>query len=221
MRALWPGRPYPRGATHDGKGVNFAVFSRVATRVEVCLFDPKDHTREIDRFNLPEVSGHTWHGYVPGLEVGTLYGLRVHGPYAPNEGHRCNPHKLLVDPHAKALWGEVDFRHPVTGYRPGGDDADLKIDDRDSAAGVPKGVVVSDDFDWSGDEPPDTPWRQTVIYEIHVRGFTKLHPEIPERLRGTYAGLAHPAAIAHLRHLEVEGKAVREVRDGVYWYRAA
>jgi glycogen operon protein len=227
MRQCWPGRPYPRGATFDGRGVNFAVCSTVATRIEVCLFgDGGD--REIDRFDLPAVSGHVWHGYVPDLTPGTLYGLRVHGPYVPEQGHRCNPSKLLVDPYAKALFGQVDWKQPVFGYRhdaprppvepragdgerPDGappqehppDPKDLSFDERDSAPGVPKGVVVDERFDWGDDRPPETPWRETIIYELHVRGFTRRHPDVPEPLRGTYAGLAHPAAIDHLRSLGV------------------
>src|ERR1700759_2747004 len=148
MRQLWPGRPYPRGATFDGGGVNFAVFSRVATRIEVCLFDPKDPLKEIERFDLLEATGHTWHSYIPGLQPGTLYGLRVHGPYQPEQGHRCNPNKLLVDPYAKAVWGEVDGKKPVFGYEIGHADADLSFDPRDSADGAPRSVVVTDAFDW-------------------------------------------------------------------------
>jgi isoamylase len=201
MREVWPGKPLPRGAYFDGAGVNFSVYSRVATRIEVCLYDAQDPSREVDRFDLPEMHGFNWHGYVPGLQPGTLYGLRVHGPFEPESGHRCNPNKLLVDPYAKSLWGDIDWRKPVLGYPPGGDD--LQFDDRDSAAGMPKAVVVSDAFDWEGDRRLDTPWRKTVIYELHVKGFTKRHPEIPEELRGTYAGLAHPAAIAHLKALGV------------------
>src|SRR3954468_1789021 len=140
MRSVWPGRPNPRGATFDGAGVNFAVFSQVATRIEVCLYDSDEPTRETDRFDLLETTGHVFHGYVPGLAPGQLYGLRVHGPYAPERGHRCNPSKLLVDPYAKALWGEVDWSQPVFGYRVGDEPAgvalameehDLAIDQRD------------------------------------------------------------------------------------------
>jgi isoamylase len=212
MQTVWPGRPHPRGATFDGEGVNFAVFSRVASRVEVCLFATDDPAREIDRFDLIETTGHVFHGYVPGLRPGQLYGLRVHGPYVPEQGHRCNPSKLLVDPYAKALWGEVDWSQPVFGYRVGHEangaplaeeERDLAIDQRDSAPGVPKGVVVDDAFDWGDDRPPETPWRETIIYETHVRGFTKMHPDVPEPLRGTYAGLAHPAAIEHLTKLGI------------------
>jgi isoamylase len=206
MRPVWPGRPNPRGATFDGAGVNFAVWSQVATRVEICLYDAADPTRETDRFDLHETTGHVFHGYVPGLAAGQLYGLRVHGPYAPERGHRCNPSKLLVDPYAKATWGEVDWSQPVLGYKldaAGDEQADLTIDQRDSAPGVPKSVIVDDRFDWGDDRPPETPWRETIIYEAHVRGFTKLHPQVPEPLRGSYAGLAHPAAIGHLKELGI------------------
>ena len=203
MRQTRPGKPYPLGATFDGRGVNFAVFSRVATRIEVCLYDPADPHREIDRCNLPEVSEHVWHGYVGDLRPGALYGLRVHGPYDPAQGHRCNPNKLLVDPYAKAVWSEIDWKQPVTGYTPEHEEADLSFDTADSAAGVPKGVIVDPTFDWGDDRPPETPWHRTVIYETHVRGFTKLHPDVPEELRGSYAGLAHPSVIKHLTDLGV------------------
>src|SRR3954466_9597316 len=203
MRQIWPGRPFPRGATFDGHGVNFVVYSRVAERVEVCLYDENDHTRELERFDLPMVTGHSWNGYVAGLKPGTTYGLRVHGPFEPEQGHRCNPNKLLIDPYARALVGEIDWKGPLSGYKSGDERADLSFDDRDSAPAVPKGVVVDDAFDWGEDRPPEATWWETIIYEVHVRGFTKLHPEIPEALRGTYAGLAHPAAIAHLKALGV------------------
>jgi glycogen operon protein len=205
VRAVWPGKPNPRGATYDGRGVNFAVFSRVATRIEVCLYDAADPRKETERFDLPEATGHTFHGYVPGLEPGALYGLRVHGPYAPARGHRCNPAKLLVDPYAKALHGEVDWRQPVFGYRrgEGEEGADLVIEQSDSAPGVPKGVVVDAAFDWADDQPPQIPWRKTIVYEAHVKGFTARHPAVPPELRGTYAGLGHPAAIEHLKKLGV------------------
>ncbi|NVJ24754.1 MULTISPECIES: glycogen debranching protein GlgX [Myxococcus] len=202
-REVWPGKPWPRGATFDGTGVNFAVFSQVATRIEVCLFDPANPTKEIERFPLPEATDFVHHGYVPGLEPGTLYGLRVHGPYEPAKGHRCNPHKLLVDPYAKALHGDVDWKQPVFGYPLGNPQQDLARDERDSAAGVPKSVVVSDYFDWGNDRRPEIPWRKTVIYEAHVRGLTMKHPDVPEHLRGTYAGLASPPIIEHLQKLGV------------------
>ena len=212
---LRPGRPYPRGATFDGDGVNFAVFSSVATSVEVCLFDPADPLRELERFQLPETTGAVWHGYVPNLRPGALYGLRVHGPYDPAQGHRCNPNKLLVDPYAKALSGEVDWKAAVLGYALDDPQEDLSFDSRDSAPGVPRAVVIDDAFDWGGDSHPDTPWRQTIIYETHVRGFTKLHPEIPEKLRGTYAGLAHPAVIDHLKGLGITAVELLPVHEYV------
>jgi glycogen operon protein len=215
MREVWPGAPFPRGATFDGRGVNFAVYSHVATRVEVCVYDPADPGREVDRFDLPEVTGHTWHGYVPELGAGTLYGLRVHGPYTPERGHRCNPNKLLVDPYAKAVLGEVDWRQPLAAYTPGDDRADLSFDERDSAPGVPKGVVVDPRFDWGDDRPPRTPWGETILYELHVRGFTMRHPDVPEPLRGTYAGLAHDAAIEHLRTLGVSAVELLPVHEFV------
>ncbi|RKH09113.1 glycogen debranching enzyme GlgX [Corallococcus sp. CA053C] len=202
-REIWPGKPWPRGATFDGSGTNFAVYSQVATRVEVCLFDRADPTKEIERFDLPVSTEFVWHGYVPDLEPGTLYGLRVHGPYEPEKGHRCNPHKLLVDPYAKALHGEVDWKQPVFGYPLEHPKKDLMRDERDSAAGMPKGVVVSDFFDWGNDRRLDIPWRKTVIYEAHVRGLTMKHPGVPEHQRGTYAGLGSPAIIEHLQKLGV------------------
>ncbi|HXI59968.1 MAG TPA: glycogen debranching enzyme GlgX, partial [Polyangia bacterium] len=214
-REVWPGKSFPRGATFDGAGVNFAIYSRVASRVEVCLYDPNDPARETGRFDLLEVNDFVWHGYVPGLEPGALYGFRVHGPYQPEQGHRCNPNKLLVDPYAKALHGEVDWKAPVQGYTPGDPGEDLSFDKRDDAAGVPKGVVVSDFFDWAKDRAPDVPWRSTVIYELHVKGFTKLHPEIPEEMRGTYAGMAHPAVIDHLKRLGVTAVELLPVHEAV------
>ena len=200
-----PGTPYPLGATFDGHGVNFAVFSEHAKKVEVCLFDSNDPTRETRRFPLLESTHHVWHGYAPGLQPGTLYGLRVHGPHEPKKGLRFNPHKLLVDPYARAIHGKVDYKAPIYGYpAPAtGKDEDLVLDTRDDAAGVPKAVVLADTFDWEDDTPPCIPWPDTVLYELHVKGFTQLHPQVPERLRGTYAGLAHPASIEHLKKVGV------------------
>jgi glycogen operon protein len=207
---VWPGRPWPRGASWDGAGVNFAVYSQAATRVEVCLFDARDPAREIARFDLPENTEFTWHGYVPELEPGALYGIRVHGPWAPGQGHRCNPHKLLVDPYARALSGALRWDPALFGHAR---DNDLQLDTRDSAPFVPRAVVVDGHFDWQGDRALLTPWRKTILYELHVRGFTKLHPAIPERLRGTYAGLAHPAAIDHLTRLGVTAVELLPVQE--------
>ena len=202
---VFPGKPYPLGATYDGNGVNFAVFSEHAKKVEVCLFDPNDTSKETRRFPLLETTHHVWHGYAPGLQPGTLYGLRVHGPHEPKKGLRFNPHKLLVDPYARAIHGKVDYKAPIYGYPApaSGKDEDLILDTRDDAAGVPKAVVLADTFDWEGDTLPRIPWHDTVLYELHVKGFTRLHPRVPEHLRGTYAGLAHPAAIEHLKKVGV------------------
>ncbi|GEJ55308.1 glycogen debranching protein GlgX [Anaeromyxobacter diazotrophicus] len=214
---VWPGRPHPLGATADGEGVNFAVYSSGAERVEICLFDERDPRRELRRVVLGEETAHVWHGYVPGLRPGALYGVRAFGPYEPKRGLRYNGNKLLVDPYARAITGEVDFRQPVFAYQLG--QSDDTFDDRDSAAGMPKAVVMGDGFDWEGDAPPDHPLHQSIIYEVHLRGFTMRHPGVPEPLRGTYAGFAHPAAIEHLKRLgvtAVELLPVHEFTDDAY-----
>jgi isoamylase len=197
VASIWPGTPYPLGATYDGLGTNFAIFSEVAARVELCLFD--EHGNET-RFDLPEMNGFIWHGYLPTVSPGQRYGYRVHGPWAPADGHRCNPAKLLLDPYAKSVSGAVTWDAAVFPYRMGEPDA---ADDRDSAPFVPKSIVVNPFFDWSDDRAPRRPLNESVIYEVHVKGFTRLHPEIPESMRGTYAGLAHPAAIRYLQGLGV------------------
>ncbi len=184
--AAWPGRPYPLGAAYDGEGTNFSVFSEVAERVELCLFD--DDGRET-RIDLPEMSGHCWHGYLQGVRPGQRYGFRVHGPSAPGDGHRCNPAKLLLDPYAKAVDGEVNWDAAVFPYH--FDDPDGPANTADSAPFVPKSIVVDHTFDWGVDRRPNTPLHDTIIYELHVKGFTARHPDIPPALRGTYAGLAH------------------------------
>jgi isoamylase len=194
---LWPGQPFPLGATYDGAGTNFAIFSEVAERVELCLFDP-DGTET--RVPLTEMAAFVWHGYALNIGPGQRYGFRIHGPYDPSRGLRCNPNKLLLDPYAIAIDGEVEWDESVFNYR----FKDPKAaNDADSAAYMPKSVVTSPYFDWANDRPPRTPWHETVVYEVHVKGFTKQHPGIPEELRGTYAGLAHPAAIDHLKALGV------------------
>ncbi|MEM9924477.1 MAG: glycogen debranching protein GlgX [Cyanobacteria bacterium P01_D01_bin.50] len=198
--SLWPGKPYPLGANWDGKGTNFALFSENATAVELCLFDKEG--RET-RLALREVSNFTWHGYVPSIGPGQRYGFRVHGPFAPHEGHRFNANKLLIDPYAKAIDGDIGFGEEIFGYRWDDPKDDLGFSDLNDAQLIPKSVVVDNSFDWEGDELLDTPWHETIIYETHVKGFTKLHEEIPAKLRGTYAGLAHPAAISHLQSLGV------------------
>jgi isoamylase len=199
---IWPGRPFPLGATWDGQGTNFALFSENAASVELCLFDEDD--RET-RLELQDVSAHVWHGYVPGVGPGRRYGFRVHGGYDPAAGHRFNPHKLLIDPYAKAVEGPVlwDLANTLP-YVPGLDpDSDLEADDEDDAEAIPKSVVIDPAFEWEDDAPPDHPWSETVIYEAHVKGLTKLHPEIRDDLRGTYAALASEPAIAYLRDLGV------------------
>ncbi|HEY9603986.1 MAG TPA: glycogen debranching protein GlgX [Allocoleopsis sp.] len=198
--ALWPGRVYPLGAHWDGKGTNFALYSENATGVELCLFDRDDKET---RLELTEVSNFVWHGYIPGVGPGQRYGYRVHGPWAPEEGHRFNPNKLLIDPYAKALDSEVGNGPELFAYSWEAEEEDLSFSELDDAHLVPKSVVVDESFDWGDDTLLDTPWHETVIYEVHVKGFTKQHPDIPEELRGTYAGLAHPAAIEHLQRLGI------------------
>ncbi|MCG3205522.1 MAG: Glycogen operon protein GlgX [Elusimicrobia bacterium] len=200
-KALWPGRPYPLGASWDGSGINFALFSEHATRVELCLFD--ENGQGETRLNLPEQTNQVWHGYLPGGKPGQLYGYRVHGPYEPSNGHRFNVNKLLLDPYARDVARAGHWNDALHGYRIGTSESDLSCDDRDSAPFAPLGRVVDTAFDWGGDTPPDIPWAETAIYELHVRGFTKLHPQIPESLRGTYAGLGSPVAISHLKKLGV------------------
>lgn len=189
----WPGKPYPLGATYDGLGTNFAVFSEVATRVELCLFDG-DGTEA--RIALPEVDAFVWHGYLPTAEPGQRYGYRVHGPYDPAGGQRCNPNKLLIDPYAKAIDGQFDWNQELFGYTFG--EPDSRNDD-DSARSMPKSVVISPYFDWGTDRPPKREYADTVIYEAHVKGLTRTHPDIPEAMRGTYSAIAHPVIIEHLR----------------------
>jgi isoamylase len=200
---VWPGRPYPLGATWDGLGTNFALFSENAEAVDLCLYPSLDATEPSDTVRLREHTAHVWHCYLPGVRPGTLYGYRVHGPYDPANGHRFNPNKLLIDPYARAIAGTPDWEAPLSGYRPGDPDEDLSFDDRDDAHGVPKSVIADPYFDWANDRHPRVPWHNSVIYEVHVKGFTQQHPNIPEDIRGTYSGLAHPVAIDHLKRLGV------------------
>jgi isoamylase len=194
---LWPGKAYPLGASYDGSGTNFALFSEVAERVELCLFDADGTETKVD---LPEVDGFVWHCFLPGVEPGQRYGYRVHGPYDPSHGHRCNPNKLLLDPYSKAIDGIFDWDQSLFSYNFG--DPDSRNDD-DSAAHMPKSVVISPFFDWGVDRPPRREYADSVIYEAHVKGLTKTHPEIPEEIRGTYAAIAHPVIIEHLKSLGV------------------
>jgi isoamylase len=199
---IWPGRPYPLGATWDGKGVNFAVFSAHAERVELCLFDTTG-AREIDRVVLPEYTDEVWHGYLPDATPGTLYGYRVYGPYDPKNGHRFNPHKLLLDPYAKALFGGTLQSDAIFGYRVGSPREDLAFDRRDSARVVPKCQVVDTSYAWSQDRRPAIHWADTLVYELHVRGMTMQHPTLPGPLKGTFAGLAAQPLIDYLKGLGV------------------
>jgi len=193
----WPGSAYPLGAAYDGVGTNFSLFSSVADRVELCLFG-SDGTE--NRVTLREMDGFVWHGYLPGIGPGQRYGYRVHGPYEPAAGHRCNPAKLLLDPYTKAIEGQVNWDPAVFSYQ----FADHgKRNDEDSAPHVPRSVVVNPYFDWAADRPPGTPYHESVIYEAHVRGLTRVHPAVPEDERGTYLGVSHPAVIEHLQGLGV------------------
>jgi isoamylase len=199
---VWPGEPFPLGATWNGKGVNFALFSENAERVELCLFDAPGQT-ETARIELREYTNDVWHGHLPDIVPGQLYGYRVFGPYAPERGHRFNHHKLLIDPYARMLQGKFDWNDAVFGYETQSAQTDLSFDARDSAPFVPKCRVVDRALTWSDDRPPRRPWQDTVIYELHVRGFTMRHPEVPAPLRGTFAGLTTPAVIRYLRALGV------------------
>jgi len=199
---VWPGSSSPLGATWDGSGTNFALFSSVATRVELCLFDSGGE-REIARIPLPEMTHETWHGYLPDVRPGQLYGYRVHGPYEPPAGHRCNPNKLLIDPYARALAGELVWDDALYGYTIGHPDADLSFDERDSAAFVPRSVVVDTAHTWGPTRRYPAARDEMVVYEMHVRGMTMRHPGVPEADRGTFAGLAAPPVARHLRDLGV------------------
>jgi isoamylase len=202
VNAVWPGQTFPLGASWDGGGTNFSIFTEHAERVELCLFNGDDEEQRVD---VTERTAHTWHCYLPGVGPGQRYGYRVHGPYDPESGHRFNPSKLLLDPYAKSIDGPVRWDAAnVLPYKPANTpDADLERDDEDDVGAVPKSVVVDPRFDWEGDRRPDIPLHESVIYETHVRGFTRLHPDVREDLRGTYAGLASEPAIAYLRSLGV------------------
>lgn len=200
---VWPGKPYPLGATWDGAGVNFALFSEHATSVDLCLFNTDDSGRENAHITVKERTDQVWHAYLPEVGPGQLYGYRVHGPYEPERGHRFNPAKLLIDPYARALAGELCWSDELFGYRVGNPEEDLLRDDRDSAPFVPKSVVIDGAFDWGDDRHLRTPWHKSVIYELHVKGFTAQHPDVPTDLRGTYAGLASPASLEYLVSLGV------------------
>jgi len=200
--AVWPGQPYPLGATWDGEGVNFALFSEYAEKVELCLFDERGR-RETARISVQWQTDQVWHCYLPEARPGQLYGYRVHGPYDPNNGHRFNPNKLLLDPYAKDIVGQVRWNDALFGYTIGDKAEDLSPDPRNSAHGVPKSRVIDTAFTWGDDQPLRTPWYDTVIYELHVKGFTIHHPEVPSPYKGTYAGLATEAVIEHFKLLGI------------------
>ena len=202
---VWPGSPAPLGATWDGEGTNFAIFSEHATAVELCLFERPDDATETARVRLAERTDQIWHAYLPDVRPGQLYGYRVHGPFEPNQGHRFNPAKLLIDPYAKAIGGTIRWSDALSGYSMDRPEAerDLHADESNSAAGLPKCVVVESAFSWGDDRHPRTPWNRTVIYECHVKGMTMQHPDVPEPLRGTYLGLATDPVIDHLHSLGI------------------
>src|SRR5918999_1303914 len=200
---VWPGRSYPLGATWDGEGVNFSLFSEHATGVDLCLYERPDDAVEAERIPLTNRTDLLWHAYLPDVPPGRLYGYRVHGPFEPREGHRFNPNQLLLDPYARAISGPVRWHDAVYGYQIGHPDGDLSFDDRDSAGAMPKCVVIDRAFTWGEDRRPETPWNRTVVYETHVRGMTKTHPSIPPEIRGTYLALAHDPILEHLHSLGV------------------
>ncbi len=211
-RKVLPGSPYPQGATWNGTGVNFAIYSELATKIELCLFDTLGEPAK-ETIELKECSGYVWHGYVPELSIGQLYGYRVHGPYDPEKGLRFNPAKLLIDPYAKAISGVVDWDYPIFGYKVGDPAGDLSRCDHDNAPGMPKGVVTTSHFDWQNDHSPEIHLHDSVIYEVHVKGFTRQHPDVPENLRGTYLGLASPAVIEYFKKLGVTAVELMPVHD--------
>jgi isoamylase len=200
---VYPGKPYPLGAIWEGNGVNFALYADNATGVELCLFKTVKDEAEFKKVKFTERTHNIWHAYLENVGPGQLYGYRVHGPYEPAKGHRFNPSKLLIDPYAKAIAGTIDWSDALFGYEIGNPDEDLSYSEIDSAPFVPKSVVIDHNFDWEGDKPMMLPYHKSIIYEVHVKGFTKLHPDIPEEIRGTYAGLAHPVTIEYLKRLGI------------------
>ena len=199
---VWPGNPYPLGATWDGQGVNFALFSEHATGVELCLFSGENGEKE-ERIPLTERTNLVWHGYLPGLKPGQCYGFRVHGPYEPQNGHRFNANKLLFDPYARAISGTIDWNDALFSYQIGETGEDLSFSESDSAPYMPKCVVTDSNFDWEGDRRPNIPLHKTIIYETHVKGFTQLHPDVPADLRGTYAAMTCQPVIDHIKKLGI------------------
>ncbi|WP_442589129.1 glycogen debranching protein GlgX [Pedobacter sp. AW31-3R] len=200
---VYPGRPYPLGSTWDGKGVNFAIFADHATAVELCFFNKESDRKEVVKLSLIERTHHVWHGYVPGIQPGQLYGYRIYGPFKPEEGCRFNPNKLLIDPYAKAISGVIDWHDALFGYELGSPEMDLGFSEEDSAPFIPKAVVIDPSFNWEEELPLDIPYHQSIIYETHVKGFTMVHPDIPQEIRGTYSGLAHEVTLNYLKSLGI------------------
>ena len=211
-----PGKPYPLGATWDGSGVNFSIYSEHATQVELCLFDSPSAQQESVRIPLPEQTDLIWHGYLPGVLPGQLYGYRVHGRYDPEWGHRFNSNKVVLDPYAKAIGRTIHWCEEMYGYRIGDPQEDLAVDERDNAAFAPLAAVIDAAFTWGDDRPPRTPWHKTVIYEVHVKGFTKLHPKVPEKMRGTYAGFTSDVSLRYLKDLGVTAVELLPVHHHAY-----
>lgn len=200
---VYPGSPYPLGATWDGSGVNFAIYAENATGIDLCLFKTLEDPKENIKVKIKERSHHVWHVYIPDLHPGQLYGYRVYGPYEPENGHRFNPNKLLIDPYAKAIAGTIQWHHSLFGYQIGHEDEDLSFSEEDSAPYIPKSVVIDPSFNWENDKAPKISYHRSIIYETHVKGFTQLHPGIPEDIRGTYAALSHPVTINYLKDLGI------------------
>jgi isoamylase len=211
---IWPGKPYPLGATWDGGGINFALFSDHATKVELCLFDESGQD-EIARIPMREHTDQVWHCYLPETKPGLKYGYRVHGPYQPETGQRYNPNKLMLDPYAKLITGNLEWNDANFGYKVGAPRLDLSLDWRDNSEFMPKSQVIDTTYDWEGDSRPEIPWHDTIIYELHVRGFTMKHPDVPEKLRGTYAGMASPPVIEYLKKLGVSAVELMPVHTSV------
>src|SRR5687767_232510 len=213
---VWPGQPYPLGATWTGIGVNFAIYSNHATKVELCLFDSPQAAKESTRIALPEHTDMVWHGYLPDIRPGQLYGYRLHGPYDPAAGHRYNPNKIVLDPYAKSLGRAVRWDDSMFGYTVNSPGADLTFDPRNNASFAPLGAVIDPAFTWGDDRPPRTPWHRTVIYEMHVKGFSKLHSHVPQRLRGTYEALTTEPALEHLTRLGITAVELMPVHHHAY-----
>ncbi|GAA4298731.1 glycogen debranching protein GlgX [Nibribacter koreensis] len=215
----YPGQPFPLGATWDGEGVNFALFAHHATSVELCLFNSAEDATESERIQIKERSHQVWHIYIPELKPGQLYGFRVDGPYEPQNGHRFNANKLLIDPYAKAISGTIQWHESLFGYQFGHEDGDLSFSEQDSAPYIPKSVVVNPAFDWGNDRAPKIPYHKSIIYEAHIKGFTQLHPAIPEEIKGSYAAIGHPVTVQYLQELGITAIELLPVHHFVTdWY---